>query len=445
MIRISLSIALIAVAMLAATEANAQLGDWRVAGSIIWNDDDGDRNTDDSVSGIQINAGRDVTEFLTVEGVLGYSDIKGWTEPGLNVPDEKHLDLAANVLAFYDRDAVFAPYVMVGIGYMNVSYGDGSPLDFLTKPGEDGGTLTYTAGVGFKLRFGESPFSLRGEYRARGASDPISLTDRLATIGLEYRFGAKPRDLGVPQADKPADTDGDGVLDMWDACPDTPDGVDVTASGCEIEDMTRDVDSDRVPDHRDECPDTPRGAPVDPRGCSLDSDKDGVLTGQDRCPATRPGVAVDEYGCALDLDPDGDGVLIDEDRCPDTRPGARVDVYGCEIRDIITLPGVNFETGSDRLLPGTEILMQDAARTLNRYPDLNIEVAGHTDNVGSTDLNLGLSDRRAKTVLDHLVRYGVDPARLTFRGYGDMAPIADNATAEGRAANRRVELRIVSE
>ena len=154
---------------------------------------------------------------------------------------------------------------------------------------------------------------------------------------------------------------------------------------------------------------------------------------------------VDQYGCAINPDRDGDRVLNEDDRCPNTRAGARVDVYGCEIKDVIQLPGVNFTSGSDLLLPGTEQLLKDAARTLNNYPNLQVEVAGHTDNVGNANMNLGLSDRRAKTVLDHLVENGVDPSRLTFRGYGDIHPIADNSIAEGRAQNRRVELRIVSE
>ena len=169
---------------------------------------------------------------------------------------------------------------------------------------------------------------------------------------------------------------------------------------------------------------------------------DGVLTGQDRCPGTRPGATVDDFGCEINPDRDGDGVLNEDDRCAGTPPGARIDVYGCEIRDVIQLPGVNFESGSDMLLPGAEKLLQDAARTLNNYPTLRVEVAGHTDNVGSANLNLGLSDRRAKTVLDHLVKFGVDPSRLTFKGYGETQPIADNSLTHGRAINRRVELRV---
>jgi OOP family OmpA-OmpF porin len=228
---------------------------------------------------------------------------------------------------------------------------------------------------------------------------------------------------------------------MWDECPNTPPGVEVTARGCEIQRIDSDSDNDRVPDSKDECPNTPPGAPVSPTGCSLDSDMDGVMTDVDRCPGSRPGADVNEYGCENDVDKDG--VVDHHDRCLDTRPGAKVDVYGCEIRDIISLPGVNFQTGSDLLAPGAGDLIEIAAKTLNNNQDLLIEVAGHTDSQGSDISNLGLSDRRAKTVYDYLFMYGVDPKRMTFKGYGESEPIADNSTSEGRAVNRRVELRVV--
>ncbi len=425
------------------TTAYGQDSPWYVTPSAVWTNDDPDRAVADEVGGFQVAVGYDWTDRISVEGVLGYSSLTGFCRPGDCYPDQDHLDISLNVLAFHDRDSRFAPYLMAGIGYLGVDADEGP--QFVRNTGVNNNP-SATIGLGFKWQLGQSRFSVRGEYRGRFAFDWDTLADTIATIGVQYAFGTRSRAIGVPvrQGDRPADTDGDGVLDMWDDCPDTPAGVDVTARGCEIRDMSRDEDGDRVPDYRDECPGTAVGAPVGPTGCTLDSDMDGVLTGQDRCPATRPGATVDQYGCELDLDADRDGVPLGEDRCPDTRPRARIDVYGCEIRDIITLPGVNFESGSDRLLPGAENLMRDAARTLNRYPDLVVEVAGHTDNVGNADLNLGLSDRRARTVLDHLIEFGVDPKRLTSRGYGDLMPIADNATPAGRAANRRVELRVIS-
>lgn len=420
-----------------ATTAFAQSGDWHVAPSLIWNDDDAYRAIDDSVSGIQFNVGRTMTEHLTLEGLLGYSDIPTEPcEPFDCFPGQRHLDLGANLLAFYDRDRSFAPYLLVGVGYLNVNLEPGT--DFNRNSGDS--SATSTGGLGFIWRMGDSSWSIRGEYRARVAFDDITLTDRIGTVGVQYNFGGRASDPGVPESRK--DTDGDGVLDMWDECENTPPGVTVTSRGCELVNIERDEDGDHVFDSADECPGTPIGAPVDQRGCSLDSDMDGVPTENDRCPGTRAGAEVDIYGC--ENDGDRDGVPDHRDRCPNTRSGARVDVSGCEIRDIISLPGVNFETGFDVLLPGTEYILEKAGKILARYPEMQIEVAGHTDDVGDASSNQGLSERRAKTVRNFLIRYGIAEDRLTYKGYGESRPLADNTTAEGRATNRRVELRLVN-
>jgi OOP family OmpA-OmpF porin len=289
---------------------------------------------------------------------------------------------------------------------------------------------------------GQSNFSIRGEARYRHAIDTCggdcqSRTDFIASLGVQYRFGGEPV---IPPPN--TDTDLDGVLDMWDECPDTPRGTQVSSSGCPLLDGDRDADGDRVPDNRDECPNTPVGAAVNNVGCELDSDRDGVPTGEDRCPSSRPGANVDMYGC--ENDGDSDGVPDHQDSCPRTRQGARVDVYGCEIEEIIHLPGLNFQTGQDVILPGAEYVLRDAAATLNKHPSLLIEVAGHTDDVGPGDINYSLSERRAVTVRDFLIRYGVDENRIAAVGYGEAQPIADNSTAEGRATNRRVELRVLN-
>ena len=210
-----------------------------------------------------------------------------------------------------------------------------------------------------------------------------------------------------------------------------------------MRDLRTDADGDRVPDDIDECPNTPVGQVVDQRGCSLDSDGDGVVTGRDRCPASRPGAQVDSFGC--ERDNDQDGVVDHLDECLNTRPGVRVDTKGCEITDIIDLPGVNFQTGSDRLVDGAEDILRNIADTLNKYPELEIEVAGHTDSVGLGEANYGLSERRAVTVRDVLIRFGVEEFRIRATGYGESQPIDDNNTAEGRARNRRVELRITNQ
>ena len=99
----------------------------------------------------------------------------------------------------------------------------------------------------------------------------------------------------------------------------------------------------------------------------------------------------------------------------------------------------------DILLPGTEVVLKQAANILNKHPELQIEVIGHTDDVGDDISNLGLSERRAKTVRNFLVKFGVAADRLTIKGYGESRPIADNTTPDGRASDRRVELRLVED
>jgi len=122
----------------------------------------------------------------------------------------------------------------------------------------------------------------------------------------------------------PLDSDKDGVPDGIDKCPDTPAGATVDATGCPT-----DSDKDGVPDGLDKCPNTPAGATVDATGCPSDADKDGVPDGIDQCPATPVGAVVDAKGCPLDTD--GDGVPDGIDKCPTTPPGTKVDATGCPL------------------------------------------------------------------------------------------------------------------
>ncbi|MDH4056957.1 MAG: OmpA family protein, partial [Gammaproteobacteria bacterium] len=432
MTQLTIRFTIIAIAMSFGTLAQGQSNDWHIAPSVVWIDDDGDRNVEDSISGIQINVGRDFSDYISMEGFFGYSDLKGYRgPPAFDLwPDQQHLELGANLLGYFNRDAIFAPYLLLSVGYLAVDGEDGT--QFLGNTGRDN-RVSAAYGVGFKWRWGQSSYSLRTEYRARTAfGDPRDLEDHIATIGLQYDFGKRSAP-GDPTRSN-VDTDGDGVLDIWDACANTPAGVTVTSRGCPIERIDGDDDEDRVPNSLDDCPDTPLGSPVDLFGCSQDSDMDGVPTEQDRCPNSRQGAEVNIYGC--ENDNDKDGVPDHRDDCLFTRPGVRTDVRGCEITDVISLPGVNFETGQDTLIYGTELLLQEAADTLNKYPELMIEVAGHTDDVGDAFRNEGLSERRAKTVRAFLIHYGVAQERLTYKGYGESQPIGDNTTAEGRAMNR---------
>ena len=108
--------------------------------------------------------------------------------------------------------------------------------------------------------------------------------------------------------------------------------------------------------------------------------------------------------------------------------------------DTVTLPGIFFHTGSDALVETSLAELDRLAEALRRHPRLRLEVGGHTDDVGNDLDNQRLSERRAKAVYDYLILCGVDPAGLTYRGYGESRPVADNKTEEGRAANRRTTL-----
>lgn len=188
-------------------------------------------------------------------------------------------------------------------------------------------------------------------------------------------------------------------------------------------------------------PDCGGAAPVKKATVKVaDVDGDGIADSQDKCPGTPAGVMVDAKGCALDSD--GDSVVDYKDRCPGTASGARVDVYGCELKSVTSLKGVNFENNSAKLTASSTGVLDDVVATLKKNPDVKAEVAGHTDGSGSHSYNVSLSNRRAESVRQYLVNNGINANRLTAKGYGPDYPVASNSTREGRAKNRRVELRI---
>ncbi len=287
--------------------------------------------------------------------------------------------------------------------------------------------------------------------------------------GLVLALGAKARDTdddGVPDsrdvcADTPKgarvdakgcpiDSDSDAVFDGLDQCEGTPKGCKVDAKGCPV-----DSDGDGVCDGLDQCADTPRGAKVDPTGCPLDSDGDAVFDGLDQCEGTPKGCKVDERGCPVDSD--GDGVCDGLDQCADTPKGLEVDVNGCPIEVIeketelldtgkIRLQDVNFETGKADLLPGADSTLDVVGIVLQRWPQLRIEIGGHTDARGSAAANRTLSEARAQAVLEYLAKKFPDlkPEQFSVQGYGEDRPIAPNTTPEGMAKNRRVEFVVLN-
>jgi OmpA-OmpF porin, OOP family len=194
-------------------------------------------------------------------------------------------------------------------------------------------------------------------------------------------------------------------------------------------------------------------AVVDPRtgrtDCLADTDGDGVADANDECPGTRPGTAVDQRGCAPPPraagDGDRDGVPDVRDQCPDTQAGLQVDAFGCVVAQTVVLRGVTFEPDSSRLTQEGRQTLDGVAATLRDQEQLKVEIAGHTDAIGSEAYNTLLSQQRADAVRTYLVVKGVSAERMVAAGYGELEPVASNETEEGRRANRRVEFRIAAE
>jgi outer membrane protein OmpA-like peptidoglycan-associated protein len=174
---------------------------------------------------------------------------------------------------------------------------------------------------------------------------------------------------------------------------------------------------------------------------TLDSDNDTVSDAKDRCPGTVRGAEVGTDGCERDRD--RDGVVDRLDLCPESPENADTNRFGCAGGEPVVLSGIFFSGGNAELSPAAQSYLDTVAGVLELSADSRFEVAGHTDSIGEAARNLTVSRQRAEAVTDYLVKKGIAAGRLVPEGYGADQPVADNATAEGRAANRRVELKIL--
>jgi len=346
------------------------------------------------------------------------------------VPLSEHLNLETNAFAHYmprENDSKADLSHGLGVDLLLVQRAEKASSFILFGAGvvrEDVGHIENVAGFtnlgfGFMGKLPVENLSWRAEARGvlnfndnatETSADPV--TDIRLSLGVVYGLGYKPKE--VP----PADTDGDGVIDPTDQCPATPPGTAVDAVGCPL--APADTDGDGVVDTLDQCPATPAGDKVDERGCTV------VV------PAGNP-------------DLDGDGVLNTADQCPDTPTGFKVDGVGCMVEQTVALQSVNFEFGSDALTAEAKAILDGIAKSLAAQTAVKVQVTGHTDSLGPQSYNLTLSQKRAKSVVTYLTSVGVDAARLTSEGEGEFAPIASNDTEEGRAKNRRVEFKILTQ
>ncbi len=290
------------------------------------------------------------------------------------------------------------PYLLIGIGYEDVSD---------EKLGYDSSAYgNYGAGVKWKVY---EDIALRAEVKHLLRTDDGG-NELYYGVGLSIPFGEKASEQPMKE-------------EKEEVAP-------VTA-------VILDGDKDGVLDNADKCPTTPAGRTVDPQGCEFDGDKDGVVDGLDKCPATPAGRTVNAKGC--ELDGDKDGVVDALDKCPNTKAGNTVDVNGCAESVVLA---ITFENASAKIDTANSPQLKKYAEFMKLNTEYDVTIIGHTDSRGSAAFNKTLSTKRALSVKNDLVSRGVEASRIQTLGSGEEEPVADNATAEGRAQNRRIEAQL---
>jgi outer membrane protein OmpA-like peptidoglycan-associated protein len=280
----------------------------------------------------------------------------------------------------------------------------------------------FQTGLKLKLFGKKIPADSDGD----GVSDP---KDKCPNVAGLARYD------GCPIPDK----DGDGINDEEDKCPDQPGTLKY--NGCPIPD----TDGDGINDEQDKCPDKAGIAKYN--GCPIpDTDGDGINDEEDRCP-TQAGPA-SRNGCPV-TDKDNDGVNDEVDKCPDV-PGTAAN-NGCpeipaNVSKTLGSAAMNiaFGTGTNntKLATKSNASLNQVVAIMRDNPTLKVRIEGHTDNAGNDDANMVLSENRAEAVKAYLVSKGISEDRITTQGFGETMPIANNSTPTGRTKNRRIEIKI---
>jgi outer membrane protein OmpA-like peptidoglycan-associated protein len=336
------------------------------------------------------------------------------------------------------KSKVIDPSLSVGGGY--TFFGDNS---FGTVNPGAGITFWFTDAIGLELAT---------KYKWAVAANEDKALDRSVfqhTAGLVFKFGGKDTDgdgiydkddacpdvAGLKQFNGCPDTDGDGIVDASDACPDVF-GL-AALNGCP------DTDGDGIADKDDACPDVAGLAAL--KGCP-DTDGDGIADKDDKCPTVAG--PRENGGCPF-LDADKDGVADKDDDCPTVAGPASnrgcPEVTSEALEDLkVQARAVYFNSGKATFKTGdkeTPARLDAIKEILKNYPNAKFSIEGHTDSTGSAKINQKLSEDRAKAVLDALVQRGVNPENLESKGFGASQPVASNKTAAGKAQNRRTEIR----
>lgn len=257
----------------------------------------------------------------------------------------------------------------------------------------------------------------------------------------------------------PQDTDGDGIVDKDDACPEEAEDFDGIADDDGCPEGTGDSDGDGLSDQEDGCPNDAEDMDgfEDEDGCpDTDNDADSIPDVSDECPLSPEDIDEfeDDNGCP-DLDNDSDGIAdddddcplepenineyFDDDGCPDTKP-EKVKVVK---NRIVIEEKIQFRSGRSTILSASHDVLSSVATVLTQFPDLQIRIEGHTDSDGGEASNQKLSKLRANAVRDHLIKAGINSVRMEAVGFGELRPMASNRSASGKAINRRVEFHIV--
>lgn len=387
------------------------------------------------------------------------------------------------------EDAIISPFLVAGVGYTNAdTKGQVFASNFDKK--YDNVNFYYAAGLNVRIDDRWSialetgiyyPMSDRYDGFKNKERDTKSYNDKFMhnTIGVVYNFGKSddsdgdgvsdrkdecpntPSDVAVDKNGCPLDSDGDGVADYMDECPmlagnallggcpdSDGDGVADKDDKCpKVKGLVKfsgcpDTDGDGVQDSEDNCPEV-KGL-VSLNGCP-DSDGDGVTDLYDKCSSTKPGYKVDAMGCALDNDKDG--VVNEEDKCPEVAGPASN--FGCpEVKAEVqkelefAAKNVQFASGRDVLTQKSREILDEVVQILKDYPAYSLMISGYTDSQGKDEMNRLLSEKRANATKKFLTDKGVAATRIFAKGFGELNPIATNATATGRALNRRVEFEL---
>ncbi|RCS27783.1 OmpA family protein [Polaribacter sp. WD7] len=344
---------------------------------------------------------------------------------------------AVDAIAKYDLNYLFGetgwfdPYVYLGGGYTSL---DGV------------GEVLLNGGVGFNIWINEK-LGINFQHGTKaGFADKVNAHYQNA-LGLVIRFGAKDSD-GDGISDKldecpnvPGlkvfkgcpDSDGDGIKDSDDACPNVA-GL-AAMNGCP------DSDGDGIADNNDMCPNA-KGTKAN-KGCP-DADGDGVLDKNDKCVSVAGPSA--NTGCPWP-DTDGDGVLDKDDKCPN-KAGVASEM-GCpaggKLGDANAEDFENevyFEFDKKIFKPGSTKKLDEIVKAMKENKNVILLLEGHTDSIGTETYNYDLSKDRANTVRDYMIRKGIDSSRLQSKYFGETKPVATNTTAKGRKENRRVEIKL---